>query len=208
MLGLLTQASATTNATISSYESWIQSNCQPNYYRNIDGIESSCGPYKPTSKDKVITKNTHKTWANKDNHDTIGLVALNDDGQMACGTTTNGANHKVTGRIGDSPIVGAGCYVSDKVGGAAATGDGDIMMRFLPSFSAVNYMKIGMSASEACALALKPIIEYYPTFSGGLVCLKNDGSHGGASYNMGFTYSLMSDDTDSVTVFPVDNITL
>lgn len=63
------------------------------------------------------------------NHDTIGILVVDEMGDLACGTTTNGASNKVAGRVGDSPIAGAGCYVDNDVGGAAATGDGDVMMR-------------------------------------------------------------------------------
>lgn len=65
----------------------------------------------------------------EDNHDTIGMVVVDERGNLACGTTTNGAANKISGRVGDSPIAGAGCYVDNDVGGAAATGDGDVMMR-------------------------------------------------------------------------------
>lgn len=65
----------------------------------------------------------------EDNHDTIGMVVVDERGDLACGTTTNGAANKISGRVGDSPIAGAGCYVDNDVGGAAATGDGDVMMR-------------------------------------------------------------------------------
>lgn len=65
----------------------------------------------------------------EDNHDTIGMVVVDEHGDLACGTTTNGAANKIAGRVGDSPVAGAGCYVDNDVGGAAATGDGDVMMR-------------------------------------------------------------------------------
>ncbi|CAG5114645.1 unnamed protein product, partial [Candidula unifasciata] len=67
-------------------------------------------------------------------------------------------------RIGDSPIMGAGSYASNQAGGAAATGDGDIMMRFLPSFRAVIEMGRGLSPTEAAQLALDPIRKFLPTF--------------------------------------------
>lgn len=57
------------------------------------------------------------------------MIVLSNNNEMACGTSTNGADHKIAGRVGDAPIVGSGCYVNGKYGGAAATGDGDIMMR-------------------------------------------------------------------------------
>jgi len=62
-------------------------------------------------------------------HDTIGMIAIDVNGRMASGTSTNGANHKIPGRLGDSPIAGSGSYVDQDVGAAAATGDGDILMR-------------------------------------------------------------------------------
>lgn len=70
-------------------------------------------------------------------HDTIGMVTIDNNGSIACGTTTNGASYKIPGRVGDSPIAGAGAYCETGVGGATATGDGDQMMRLLPAFAAV-----------------------------------------------------------------------
>jgi N4-(beta-N-acetylglucosaminyl)-L-asparaginase len=94
------------------------------------------------------------------------MIAIQANGSISCGTTTNGASHKVPGRVGDSPIVGSGAYCESAVGGAAgvpyihisvarhyaafrsqfrhtnaATGDGDFMMRFSPAFAAVNLMR-------------------------------------------------------------------
>lgn len=90
------------------------------------------------------------------------MIAIDSSGSISCGTTTNGASYKVPGRVGDSPIAGAGAYCQTGVGGATATGDGDQMMRFLPSFSAVHYMKLGASPTEACQRAVAPIRKYYP----------------------------------------------
>lgn len=74
----------------------------------------------------------------EENHDTIGMLAIDSRGRIAAGTSTNGANHKIPGRIGDSPIPGAGAYADQEAGAAAGTGDGDIMMRFLPR-SVLNF---------------------------------------------------------------------
>jgi len=62
------------------------------------------------------------------------MLAIDSRGHTAAGTSTNGAKHKIPGRIGDSPIAGAGAYADQDVGAAAGTGDGDIMMRFLPRY--------------------------------------------------------------------------
>lgn len=206
MVGLEPQ-DATTNNSVKEYRNWKNQNCQPNFYQNLDGCETSCPPY-PTP-DKVNYGNlnrSNKVWASKEMHDTIGMIAIDQNGHMACGTSTNGATHKVRGRMGDSPIVGAGCYVDSMVGGCAATGDGDIMMRFLPTFAGVNTMRSGRSPTEAAQEALRPAIAAYPTFSGAVVCLSRDGSYGAATYNMDFEMSIMADGMSSVLIVPVPDM--
>lgn len=113
--------------------------------------QRSCGPYSPLpSHLQRATQGEAFTWAAPRNHDTLGIVVVDAAGDVAVGTSTNGASHKIHGytcafrksslrelggrRVGDSPVPGAGAFVDNGVGGAAATGDGDIMMRFLPRF--------------------------------------------------------------------------
>jgi N4-(beta-N-acetylglucosaminyl)-L-asparaginase len=197
--------SATTENSIDVYKTWTNNSCQPNFYDNIEEATSQCGPYPPQPHPaSVELKPLNRTWAERENHDTIGMVTLrSSDGTMACGTSTNGANHKIAGRIGDSPIPGSGCYVKSSAGGAAATGDGDVMMRFSPSFAAVLYMESGMSPSDACEKALAPISAAFPSFSGGIVCLSKSGEYGAAAYNMGFSYSVQATGMPSVEVVVV-----
>ena len=124
-------------------------------------------------------------------HDTIGMLAIDRQGRIASGTSTNGATFKIPGRVGDSSITGAGSYVDQEVGGAAATGDGDILMRFLPSYATVENMRQGMDPSCAAGQALLRISKHYPEFSGAIVALKIDGSYGAACYGFkNFTYAL------------------
>jgi isoaspartyl peptidase/L-asparaginase-like protein (Ntn-hydrolase superfamily) len=215
-----TEHSATTENSKKIHETWKwQDHCQPNFYENIPEAKEKCGPYNVTlgasNKEKTSSlriikplsssqPHRDKLWqANKENHDTIGMITRDTSGKMACGTSTNGANHKVAGRIGDSPIPGAGCYVNSQVGGATATGDGDVMMRFLPSFYAVSLMEAGFSPKEACRQALGKITKVFPTFSGGLVCITTEGEHAGATNNMNFTYSLMKEGMNEVQVIEV-----
>jgi N4-(beta-N-acetylglucosaminyl)-L-asparaginase len=201
----------TTSQTKEGYDDWVNTNCQPNFYENIPEAKISCGPYVFDSlqssgvgsglEKRAPSKNTWQ--ATKDNHDTIGIVTLDKQGSMACGTSTNGANHKVAGRIGDSPITGAGCYVNSGVGGAAATGDGDVMMRFLPSFAAVSWMEMGFSPKEACQRAFAPITKIFPSFAGGIVCVNKNGEYAGASNNMDFSFSVYEEGMEDVTIFTV-----
>lgn len=87
----------------------------------------SCGPYHPIEDDK---SSGSTLTGNEENHDTIGILAIDLQGRTAAGTSTNGAKHKISGRVEDSLIAGAGAYADQRFGAAASTGDGDIMMRF------------------------------------------------------------------------------
>jgi len=132
------------------------------------------------------------------------MITLDKKGNIACGTSTNGASHKIPGRVGDSPIMGAGAYCETGVGGAAGTGDGDQMMRLLPSFAAVQNMKAGMSPKEACEKAVEPIAKYYPHASGALICMNAKGEFSGAKLGMSsFSFSARNatmSDAESITI--------
>ncbi|KAF4317638.1 hypothetical protein BBO99_00003986 [Phytophthora kernoviae] len=190
------------------YQQWLDKRCQPNYFRNVAGQNTSCPPYKPLpSHHEVFTgaagqpflrttaTQKHADVANlisKENHDTIGMVVLAEDGHMAAGTSSNGANHKIAGRVGDAAVPGAGAFVDSSIGGAAATGDGDVMMRFLPSYFAVQEMGKGLHPRQACERALNRIAAFYPHFLGGMVCLNRFGEYGGAGYGWDFAFTVQS----------------
>ena len=189
---------ATTDLTTAQseeiYQSWRNSNCQPNYRENVTpNAKTSCGPYKPNAN---IRENIQKQGSSRHNHDTIAMVAIDAKGNVAAGTSTNGASHKVPGRIGDAPIAGAGAYADSEVGGCGATGDGDQMMRLLPCFYAVQLMRQGASPKQAAEAAVDRIAKYYPSFWGGIVVVNVAGEHAGAA-NVGtpFSYTVVSDAT-------------
>ncbi|XP_076652163.1 N(4)-(Beta-N-acetylglucosaminyl)-L-asparaginase-like [Halictus rubicundus] len=159
---------------------WKANNCQPNFWKNVNPDPmKSCGPYR--SMDKLEnTIEVYESDVDEENHDTIGVIAIDSNGHIAAGTSTNGARNKIPGRIGDSPIAGAGAYADQKVGAAAGTGDGDVMMRFLPSFLAVEEMRRGASPSAAATTAIQRIAEHYPMFRGAVIALNKDGEYGAA----------------------------
>ncbi|XP_066488150.1 N(4)-(beta-N-acetylglucosaminyl)-L-asparaginase [Tiliqua scincoides] len=179
----------TTQNSLSIYSNWLNQNCQPNFWKNvIPDASKSCGPYK---QNKKFSK---EDWSNSakridvDNHDTIGMIVVGQNGRIAAGTSTNGANHKMQGRVGDSPIAGAGAYADSTAGGAAATGDGDVMMRFLPSYQAVEYMRTGMDPTVACQKVITRMQKYVPFFFGAVICANTTGSYGAACNKVpGFT---------------------
>ncbi|XP_055522051.1 N(4)-(beta-N-acetylglucosaminyl)-L-asparaginase-like isoform X3 [Leucoraja erinacea] len=117
----------------------------------------------------------------------LGMITIHRNGLIAAGTSTNGLLHKIPGRVGDSPIAGAGAYADSTAGAAAATGNGDIMMRFLPrygnshhicSYQAVEYMRMGIDPTLACQKAIGRIQKYHPNFFGALICANKTGHYG------------------------------
>lgn len=113
-------------------------------------------------------------------HDTVGSIAIDAAGDLCVGCSTNGRTFKLPGRVGDSPIAGAGAYGDQDVGAAIATGNGDVMMRFLPTYQAVELMRSGMAPERAAREALRRITAKGYRFDGGLIALRRDGRHGAA----------------------------
>lgn len=128
---------------------------------------------------------------NIENHDTIGLLALDHEGRLAGGCTTSGVAYKMHGRVGDSPIIGAGLFVDGAVGGATATGLGEAVMRTVGSFLVVELMRQGASPQEACYEAVQRIIRSMPTddLQVGYLALGRDGQVGGHAIHGGFNYA-------------------
>ncbi len=95
----------------------------------------------------------------KENHDTIGMIALDEKNNLSGACTTSGMAYKLPGRVGDSPIIGAGLYVDNEVGGASATGVGEEVVRICGSHTIVEAMRYGKSPKEACKLAIERLIK-------------------------------------------------
>ena len=128
-----------------------------------------------------------------DNHDTIALLVLGANGNIAGGCSTSGLGGKLPGRVGDSPIIGSGLYVDNEVGAAGATGIGENVMRYCASFLIVEFMRQGMSPQEACGKAIRRIIQTEPkgaNLSINFVALDKQGRYGAAGTDQGFQYSV------------------
>jgi isoaspartyl peptidase/L-asparaginase-like protein (Ntn-hydrolase superfamily) len=121
-------------------------------------------------------------------HDTIGVLALDKAGNLAAGCTTSGLAFKLPGRVGDSPIIGSGLYVDNGVGAAAATGNGDEMMKACLSIQAVNQMERGSSPQESCDWAIAYLLRKRPNQKQGaaIIALSKDGKIGAAATRQGF----------------------
>ncbi|KAG5669588.1 hypothetical protein PVAND_017475 [Polypedilum vanderplanki] len=181
-------------------DDWKNKSCQPNNWINVHPDPSkNCGPY--TKNENIADNEVKVNLIDEKNHDTIGIIAIDEDENIAVGTSTNGMTYKIPGRVGDSPIPGSGGYADNKVGGAAATGDGDVMMRFSASFLAVELMRNGKTPQEAAELVIARIGEFYPESSAAIVVLDKDGNYGFAcqifSY---FSISIYHPELDKVKI--------
>ena len=127
-----------------------------------------------------LKKSEYKPIINVENHDTIGLLALDKKGNISGACTTSGLSWKMHGRVGDSPIIGAGMYVDNEVGGCCATGLGEAVMKTLGSFLIVELMKQGASPQEACEEAIARIIknQNYKNMQIGYIAINKKGEHG------------------------------
>ncbi len=148
-------------------------------------------------------KKEQRYWPapNVENHDTIGLIAMDGTGQMAGSCTTSGMAFKVHGRVGDSPIIGGGLFVDGDVGAACATGTGELVIRIAGSHTVVELMRHGVEPEEACRQAVQRILAKNPGLKDtqvGFLALRKDGAHGACSVVKGFTYALHTSEGNSL----------
>jgi N4-(beta-N-acetylglucosaminyl)-L-asparaginase len=133
-----------------------------------------------------------KPEINSENHDTIGMLAMDEHGNISGACTTSGWAYKLHGRIGDSPIIGAGLFVDNEVGGACATGLGEAVIRIAGSATVVELMRHGKSPQEACETAVKRIIAKHKDMTGvqvGFLAINTQGEVGAYSVYAGFNYA-------------------
>jgi N4-(beta-N-acetylglucosaminyl)-L-asparaginase len=137
-----------------------------------------------------------------DNHDTIGMLALDASGNLSGACTTSGMAYKLHGRVGDSPIIGAGLFVDNEIGSATSTGVGEEVIRCVGSHLTVELMRQGYSPFEACKKAVERIakrdLEKAKTIQVGFLALNKKGEYGAFALQKGFTYSVKSGKEEKV----------
>jgi N4-(beta-N-acetylglucosaminyl)-L-asparaginase len=130
----------------------------------------------------------------KENHDTIGLLAMDAKGNISGGCSTSGMAFKMRGRVGDSPVIGAGLYVDNEVGAATSTGVGEEVVRCVGSHLVVELMRQGLSPEDACKKAVERIVKKNPTKSKtiqvGFLAMNKKGQYGAFALQKGFTYAV------------------
>ena len=155
-------------------------------------------------KEDLLTEKAEKRWKewlkeseykpiiNVENHDTIGLLALDKKGDISGACTTSGLSWKMHGRVGDSPVIGAGMFVDNEVGGCCATGVGEAVLKTLGSFLIVELMRQGASPQEACEEGISRIVknQNYKDMQIGYLAINKKGEHGAYAVHPWFNYAL------------------
>jgi isoaspartyl peptidase/L-asparaginase-like protein (Ntn-hydrolase superfamily) len=134
-----------------------------------------------------------KPEINHENHDTIGMIAMDAKGNLSGACTTSGWAYKMHGRVGDSPIIGAGLFIDQEVGAATSTGLGEAIIRVAGSHTVVELMRHGYSPYDACKEACMRIIKKHDDLTGlqcGFIALDKDGNYGAYSIYAGFNFAL------------------
>ena len=160
---------------------------------------------KGFKRENLLTERSRKEWKewletsqyrpiiNIENHDTIGMLAIDQKGDISGACTTSGMAYKMHGRVGDSPIIGAGMFCDNEVGGAVATGTGELVMKTLGTFLIVELIRNGASPQEAVEEAVKRIIKKTPDYKDhqvGFLAVDKSGNYGAYSIQPGFNFAL------------------
>ena len=130
------------------------------------------------------------------NHDTIGMIAMDAAGDLSGSVTTSGMGFKMRGRLGDSPVIGAGLFVDNEVGAVTSTGQGEDVIRVCGSHAVVEFMRQGMSPEQACQAAVEKIArikkEKAKEIQVAFIAISKKGETGGYALQKGFSYALKS----------------
>ncbi|MFY0689783.1 MAG: N(4)-(beta-N-acetylglucosaminyl)-L-asparaginase [Cyclobacteriaceae bacterium] len=164
-------------------------------------------------EENLLTQDSERDWkewlkeskyqfeANIENHDTIGSLSLDGNGLIAGACTTSGAAYKMHGRVGDSPIIGAGLFVDGEVGAACATGTGEAVIRTAGSAMVVEQMRMGKSPRDACTEVIKRIARIHQSSKGlqvGFLAINKEGEYVGIALLKGFTYAIATKEGNKI----------
>lgn len=175
-----------------AYNTWLKKS----EYKPVINIENQAkpaqrkghGPFAPSFFDDGTP-----------NHDTMGTIALDGQGNASGMCTTSGMAFKLRGRLGDSPIIGAGLFVDNEVGAAVATGQGEEVIRIAGTHLVVEFMRQGLSPEEACRRAVERVIKRNPAkakeFQVAFIAINKQGIVGAYAVQKGFSYTVTNDNT-------------
>jgi len=179
-------------------------------------------------KENLLTEKSEKEWkewlktakyepkanienalpGGKENHDTIGMLAMDKQGNLSGACTTSGMAYKIHGRVGDSPIIGSGLYVDNEIGAATSTGVGEEVIRIVGSHLVVELMRQGLKPEAACKKAVERIISRNPEEAKkvqvGFLAMNKKGEYGAYALQDGFTYAVRNGKEE--TIYPAKHI--
>jgi N4-(beta-N-acetylglucosaminyl)-L-asparaginase len=148
-----------------------------------------------------LKKSEYKPIINTENHDTIGMIAIDKNGNLSGSCTTSGLGYKMHGRVGDSPIIGAGLFVDNEIGAATATGTGEEVIRICGTHTVVEMMRVGHSPEEACHIAVERISKSpnpnIKDIQVGFLAINKHGEYGAYSLQKGFNFAVYAAKVDN-----------
>ena len=170
------------------YRDWLK---KSEYKPTINIENKGHGPSAPSQPE-----------SGKLNHDTIGMVAMDAQGNLSGSCTTSGLGFKMRGRLGDSPIIGAGLYVDNEVGACTATGQGEEVIRISGSHTVIELMRQGLSPEAACKKAIERIVKIksktLESIQVAFLALNKKGEVGAFAIHKGFNYAVKSNDVEKL----------
>jgi len=172
-----------------AYDSWLKKS----EYKPIINIENkgNHGPFAPVQLE-----------TGELNHDTIGMVAMDINGNLSGSCTTSGLGFKMRGRLGDSPIIGAGLFVDNEVGACTATGQGEDVIRVAGSHTVVELMRQGLTPEAACKKTIERIVKIkkdtVKDIQVAFIALNKKGQVGSFAIHKGFNYAIKSNDIEKL----------
>lgn len=180
-----------------AYKAWLKKS----EYKPIINIEQQQINAKKNKGNGPFAPNKFEDGS--PNHDTMGTIALDAAGNLSGACTTSGMAFKLHGRVGDSPIIGAGLFVDNEVGAVTGSGQGEEVIRVAGAALIVEMMRMGKSPKEACKIAIERIVKINPekakTFQVGFIAINKAGEYGAYSLQPGFSYSVtMAEDGGKV----------
>ncbi|MBU6176498.1 MAG: N(4)-(beta-N-acetylglucosaminyl)-L-asparaginase [Bacteroidetes bacterium] len=168
-------------AAQAAYTDWLQQSQYKSPSINREN-KNDHGPFAPT-------RLQNGEW----NHDTIGMIALDKQGNLSGSCTTSGAGFKMRGRVGDSPIIGAGLFVDNQVGACVATGQGEDVIRVAGASTVVELMRQGKTPQQACETIIQRIVqikkERAKNIQVAFLALSNRGEVGAFAIHPGFSFA-------------------
>jgi N4-(beta-N-acetylglucosaminyl)-L-asparaginase len=171
------------------YEKWLKKS----EYKPVINIENK-GNHGPAAPSQL----ENGDW----NHDTIGMVAMDTFGNLGGSCTTSGMGFKMRGRLGDSPLIGAGLYVDNEVGACTATGQGEDVIRVAGSHTVVELMRQGLSPEAACKKAIERVVKIKGAKAKDIqvafLALNKKGQVGAFSIHKGFSYAIKNNTTEKL----------